>query len=76
MLDGQTEGTRDLSWIWKIPGIVENSKEGLQDSKWYFTSLDKEIHLNDYIGLRVEWCKARACADRWQEEVILLREEM
>ncbi|KAG6370266.1 hypothetical protein JVT61DRAFT_12214 [Boletus reticuloceps] len=34
MLDGQTEGTRDLSWIWKMPGIVENSEEGLQDSKW------------------------------------------
>ncbi|KAG6372037.1 hypothetical protein JVT61DRAFT_8740 [Boletus reticuloceps] len=32
MLDGQTEGTHDLSWIWKMPGIVENSKEGLQDS--------------------------------------------
>ena len=34
MLDGQTEGTCDLSWIWKMPGIMENSREGLQDSKW------------------------------------------
>ncbi|KAG5222594.1 CxC2 domain-containing protein [Salix suchowensis] len=27
-------------------------------------------------GLRVEWVKARARADRWQEEVLLLEEEM
>ncbi|KAG6370785.1 hypothetical protein JVT61DRAFT_10989 [Boletus reticuloceps] len=58
MLDGQTEGTHDLSWIWKMPGIMENSKEGLQDS------------------LQVEWCKAHTCADQWQDEVTLLKEEM
>lgn len=29
-----------------------------------------------YIGLRVEWCKARARAMRWSEEVLLLQEEM
>ncbi|KAG6370265.1 hypothetical protein JVT61DRAFT_12213 [Boletus reticuloceps] len=28
------------------------------------------------IGLRVEWCKAHARADRWQEEATLLKEEM
>ncbi|KAF8880833.1 hypothetical protein BD779DRAFT_1758571, partial [Infundibulicybe gibba] len=27
-------------------------------------------------ALRIEWCKARARAHRWQEECILLREEM
>ncbi|KAG9310539.1 hypothetical protein JVU11DRAFT_9084 [Chiua virens] len=58
MLDGQTEGTRDMSWIWKSPDIAHNHEEGLQDS------------------LRIEWCKARARAERWQEEEILLREEM
>lgn len=26
--------------------------------------------------LRIEWCKARARAHRWQEECILLKEEM
>lgn len=26
--------------------------------------------------MRIEWCKARACAMRWEEEVELLREEM
>ena len=28
------------------------------------------------LALRVEWCKARACAHRWQEECLLLNEEM
>jgi len=28
------------------------------------------------IALRIEWCKARARAHRWQEECLLLREEM
>lgn len=26
--------------------------------------------------MRVEWCKARARANRWAEEVVLLQEEM
>lgn len=28
------------------------------------------------IDLRIEWCKSKARADRWSEEVELLREEM
>lgn len=31
---------------------------------------------NVYLALRVEWAKARARADRWEEEVVLLDEEM
>lgn len=27
-------------------------------------------------AVRIEWCRARACAMRWSEEVDLLREEM
>lgn len=33
-------------------------------------------HVNSIVGLRVEWCKARARALRWTEEVQLLVEEM
>lgn len=29
-----------------------------------------------YIALRIQWCKARARAMRWSEEVLMLREEM
>lgn len=32
--------------------------------------------LNGRLGVRVEWLKARARAQRWEEEVRLLREEM
>ena len=28
------------------------------------------------LALRVEWAKCQACADRWNEEVVLLNEEM
>jgi hypothetical protein len=33
MLDGQTEGTRDLSWIWKMPGVLGKKDDNLQDYK-------------------------------------------
>ncbi|TFK60025.1 hypothetical protein BDN72DRAFT_779929, partial [Pluteus cervinus] len=29
-----------------------------------------------YQDLRIEWCKSRARANRWQEEILLLQEEM
>jgi hypothetical protein len=29
-----------------------------------------------FLALRIEWCKARARAHRWQEECLLLAEEM
>ena len=32
--------------------------------------------LNVLVGVRVEWLKARARAQRWEEEIRLLREEM
>lgn len=31
---------------------------------------------NKYPGVRIEWLKARARAQRWEEELRLLREEM
>ena len=48
MLDGQTEGTHDLSWIWKMPSIVENSREGLQDSKWVLYLIKQRDSLVGY----------------------------
>ncbi|KAG2739545.1 hypothetical protein P692DRAFT_20755538 [Suillus brevipes Sb2] len=42
---------------------------------WRTSGFDSnELGLQD--SLRVEWCKARARAHRWEEEVQLLREEM
>lgn len=34
------------------------------------------MQLTLLVGLRLEWCKARARAARWVEEVELLQEEM
>lgn len=38
---------------------------------FYVTLSDPKL-----IVLRIEWCKARARAHRWQEECLLLKEEM
>ncbi|KAG2746737.1 hypothetical protein P692DRAFT_201840841 [Suillus brevipes Sb2] len=58
---GQSEGTRTLSWIWKTRGVAGVGEDG-------------EAVLSE--GLRIEWCKSRARANRWAEEVELLQEEM
>jgi hypothetical protein len=47
-------------------------------------SLEKVFHsdpasliiLTLFLVLRIEWCKSRARAQRWQEECVLLKEEM
>ncbi|KAG2093898.1 uncharacterized protein F5147DRAFT_747869 [Suillus discolor] len=31
---GQSEGTRDISWIWKVLGALDNDNAGLQDCLW------------------------------------------
>ncbi|KAF8886390.1 hypothetical protein BD779DRAFT_1673299 [Infundibulicybe gibba] len=55
-----SEGRRTLSWIWTHLG----------DS----SQVEDNEGLND--ALRIEWCKSKARADRWSEEVELLKEEM
>ncbi|KAJ7821558.1 hypothetical protein B0H14DRAFT_3471465 [Mycena olivaceomarginata] len=55
------EGRQTLSWLW----YTGNNKE---------SDVTKDGFLHDDI--RVEWTKARARADRWREELILLEEEM
>ncbi|KAG2338570.1 hypothetical protein BDR05DRAFT_978103 [Suillus weaverae] len=56
------EGRRHVLWIWMMDG-VDCSDEGDNDA--------------DVLqGVRIEWCKSRARALQWSEEVELLREEM
>jgi hypothetical protein len=55
--------------------------EGRQTASWIWYSLGMNEAIGDVAGgmydtLRVEWVKARACALRWKEELILLEEEM
>ncbi|KAF9555270.1 hypothetical protein CPC08DRAFT_766080 [Agrocybe pediades] len=54
-----SEGHRTVSWIWRQMG-------GSID-----LSSDQRLH----ESLRIEWCKSKARADRWREEVELLQEE-
>ncbi|KDQ31598.1 hypothetical protein PLEOSDRAFT_1036768, partial [Pleurotus ostreatus PC15] len=56
----QSEGRRTLSWIW----ATERTNEA-----------ELTEGMNE-VALRIEWCKSRARAQRWQEECILLSEEM
>ncbi|KAG1787612.1 uncharacterized protein HD556DRAFT_1434387 [Suillus plorans] len=60
ILWGESEGRRKLSWIWNMWGAGGSEK-------------DDNGALED---MRIEWCKARARAMRWEEEVALLQEEM
>jgi hypothetical protein len=55
------EGRRVLSWIWYAVGSDE---------------IANDLRGNLHTGIRVEWVKSRARAERWREEVILLEEEM
>ncbi|KAJ7846077.1 hypothetical protein B0H14DRAFT_2584366 [Mycena olivaceomarginata] len=55
------EGRRNLSWIWYSGGIRDSDVKA-----------DGSLHED----IRVEWAKARARAERWREELILLEEEM
>ncbi|KIM62429.1 hypothetical protein SCLCIDRAFT_24966 [Scleroderma citrinum Foug A] len=57
------EGRRQVSWIWQVCGYSEQATENESDDGFQ-------------EAIRVEWCKARARAHRWQEEVKLLFEEM
>ncbi|KAG1847185.1 hypothetical protein DFJ58DRAFT_717237 [Suillus subalutaceus] len=56
----------------------EGKTVGQQNISWIWktagVSNNQEEGLQD--SLHVEWCKARARAHRWEEEVLLLREEM
>ncbi|KAF8326255.1 hypothetical protein F5887DRAFT_900090 [Amanita rubescens] len=59
--EGWGEGQRRLSWIWIMTGVDAGNGAQLQP-------------LAD--GLRLQWCRARARALRWGEEISLIKEEM
>ncbi|TFK88753.1 hypothetical protein K466DRAFT_488291 [Polyporus arcularius HHB13444] len=58
--DGESEGRRKMSWIWKATASPD----------------PPDAPATVQHTLRVEWCKSRARAMRWSEEVELLQEEM
>ncbi|KAG5219496.1 RNA-directed DNA polymerase from transposon X-element [Salix suchowensis] len=60
-------------------GEDASSSEGQRTLSWiWMTQRTDESEMTDTMSevLRIEWCKSRARAQRWQEECILLKEEM
>jgi hypothetical protein len=85
--DDESEGFRELSWIWRVTrryGLGQGSsleQSGpLTDEELNGCEYMSRCYLNLLIflciGLRCEWVKSKARADRWQEEVLLVKEEM
>ncbi|KAJ7715473.1 hypothetical protein B0H16DRAFT_1805290 [Mycena metata] len=58
--DGSDDGRRLASWLWYSAT----------------TSVEVDAHGKLHADIQVEWSKARARADRWREELVLLEEEM
>lgn len=57
----------------------DGSSEGHQTMSWIWTTSDGADALQGegkQEALRIKWCKARACAHWWQEECLILGEEM
>jgi len=72
----QSEGCHNITWIWKKLGTLDNSDKLLQDGIAF--DLDRAyVYTNNIcVDLWIEFCKSKACGDRWAEEVELLQEEM
>jgi hypothetical protein len=77
---GESEGKRKLSWIWLVQGLSEHSDDvALQEGGLLITlPIEQKNYYYPIIilALRIEWCRTRARAMRFSEEVLLLREEM
>ena len=82
--DNESEGFREVPWIWRrhVPEHVSSPE---QLGSWSDEELDSCEHTSQYylillificVGLRCEWVKSKARADRWHEEVQLVKEEM
>ncbi|KAJ3511895.1 hypothetical protein NLJ89_g3832 [Agrocybe chaxingu] len=59
--DATSKGRYEMSWIWLVARPAD-------------VELQKEEELNE--GMRVEWAKGQARAERWEEELLIVQEEM
>ncbi|KAF9492528.1 hypothetical protein BDN71DRAFT_1483780 [Pleurotus eryngii] len=72
-----SEGRHTLSWIWMTQRTNNTEMtETMSEGKYYIFYCYIFYNTKREIAIRIEWCKARARAHRWQEECILLQEEM
>ena len=61
--DDPSHGRFEPSWIWMVPRVP--SAPDMDDSEENFDD-----------SMRVEWAKTKAWCTRWEEEVVLIEEEM
>jgi hypothetical protein len=65
--EDESHGRYTVSWIWMtVPSRRQNESNTMQPAG--------EDEVND--SLRVDWARSRARKNRWDEEVLLLQEEM
>lgn len=62
-----------MSWIWNGSGKGDT---GLQEGKSKGSVNAISSYIYDFADLQIEFCKTKARADHWHEEVELLKEEM
>ena len=62
--DTSSNGRFEQSWIWLVPR-VQSTAEGVGESEEQFNE-----------SMRVEWAKSQARVKRWEEEVLIIQEEM
>ncbi|RDX48568.1 hypothetical protein OH76DRAFT_1456274 [Lentinus brumalis] len=72
--ENTTESTRTISWIWKHYSTAEQGQVPAAGEASANVNARAQGSLQESV--RSEWCKARARAHRWAEEVLLLLEEM
>lgn len=78
-LKEKPDGTHTISWIWTSANVLdEKSDPGLQTGMYGPSFMLSSFfpHQPYPQALQVEWAKARARAERWEEEVQLVYEEM
>ncbi|KAH6890716.1 hypothetical protein BKA70DRAFT_1120446 [Coprinopsis sp. MPI-PUGE-AT-0042] len=80
--------TGNTSWANSLKELAQSDVRGLTDEdeggegqkklKWIWTTpgTTDDQEESTQSALQIEWCKARARAHRWQEECLLLAEEM
>ena len=76
--EGQSEGRKQLSWIWISMGVTgeDDGNLHLRDCASGLIIKHHASYSFSHPALHIEWCKSRARAMRFSEEVQLLLEEM
>jgi hypothetical protein len=70
------EGQHRPSWIWFSGHNLENMNDLLTHTGEPNYLLLLPTTTDIFLALRVEWAKAKACINQWEEEVVFLSEEM